>query len=55
MISKLLELLNLLNTGLYIVCTIACFLIFAVMYSLIYLLTSRSYYRIVLLSMQRRQ
>ncbi|MCI8287638.1 MAG: ABC transporter permease [Lachnospiraceae bacterium] len=55
MISKLLELLNLLNTGLYIVCTIACFLIFAVMYSLIYLLTSRSYYRIVLLSTQRRQ
>ena len=47
LISKLLAIMNLLNTGLYVACTVGCFLIFAVMYVLIYLLTARTYYRIV--------
>lgn len=47
LISKLLALLNLLNTGLYITCTVVCFLVFAVMYVLIYLLTAKTYYKIV--------
>lgn len=55
LISRLLVLLNLLNTRIYAICTAVCFLVFAVMYVLIYLLTSRSYSRIVLWSAQRRQ
>lgn len=46
-IEKMLAILNLLNTSLYIKCTIVSFLFFAVMYILIYLLTARTYYRIV--------
>ncbi len=47
MISRILVLLNLMNTRLYITCTCVCFLVFAVMYILIYFLTARVYYRIV--------
>ncbi len=47
MISRILALLNLMNTRLYITCTCVCFLVFAVMYILIYFLTARVYYRIV--------
>lgn len=47
MISRILVLLNLMNTRLYITCTCICFLVFAVMYILIYFLTARVYYRIV--------
>ncbi len=47
LISKILALLNLMNTGLYIACTGVCFLVFAVMYVLIYLLTAKTYYKIV--------
>ncbi|MBS6194133.1 MAG: ABC transporter permease [Clostridiales bacterium] len=47
MISKLLALLNLLNEKLYLSCTVVCFLVFGVMYLGIYLLTARTYYRIV--------
>lgn len=47
LISKLLALFNLMNTGLYIACTVVCFLVFTVMYVLIYLLTAKTYYRIV--------
>lgn len=47
LISKLLALLNLLNTRLYAVCTIVCFLVFAAVYVLIYMLTAKTYYRIV--------
>ena len=54
LISKLLALFNLLNTRIYAVCTVGCFLVFAVFYVLVYLLTSRSYSRIVLLSAGRR-
>lgn len=47
MISRLLELLNMLNTSLYVVCTAVCFLVFAGMYVAIYVLTARTYYKIV--------
>ena len=54
LISKLLALFNLLNTRIYAACTVGCFMVFAVLYVLVYLLTSRSYSRIVLLSAGRR-
>ncbi len=47
LISKLLALLNCMNTQLYIKCTIVSFLIFSFMYTVIYLLTAKTYYRIV--------
>ena len=47
MITKILALLNLLNVQLYLTCTIVCFLVFAVMYLLIYLLTAKTYYKVV--------
>ncbi len=46
-IKNLLALLNLLNVQLFLICTIVCFAVFAVMYLLIYLLTARTYYKIV--------
>lgn len=51
MIDKLLRLLYLTNTSLYIVTTIVCFGVFAVIYVLIYTLTSKTYYGIVRRSM----
>lgn len=47
LMSKMLVIFNLVNTKLYIACTAACFLVFTVMYVLIYLLTARTYDRIV--------
>lgn len=47
MLKKLLEGLNMSNTPLFIGCTLGCFLIFAVFYVIVYLLTARSYYKIV--------
>lgn len=47
MILKQLMIFNMYNTKLYIACTAACFLIFAVVYVLIYAVTARTYYRIV--------
>ncbi len=47
LISRLLALLNLYNTGLYMACTAGCFLVFGAMYVMIYLLTAKAYYRIV--------
>lgn len=47
LISKLLALLNFVNTKLYIICTGVSFCIFACMYVVIYILTARVYYRIV--------
>lgn len=46
-INKLLALLNLLNVQLFLTCTVVCYVLFAVMYLLIYLLTARTYYKIV--------
>ena len=47
MITKLLVLVNLLNLKFFIICTIVCFLAFMLMYFLVYLLTARTYYKIV--------
>ncbi len=47
LISRLLAMLNLYNIKLFAVCTVSCFLVFAVMYVLIYVMTARTYYRIV--------
>ena len=47
MMTKLLALLSLSNVQLYLICAIVCFLIFAAAYLLIYLLTAKTYYRIV--------
>lgn len=46
-ITKLLALLNLTNIGLFVLCTIATILVFAVLYAFVYLLTAREYYKIV--------
>lgn len=47
LVSRLLALLNYRNTSLYMMCTIATFLVFTAMYVVIYLVTARVYYRIV--------
>ena len=47
MMSRLLAVMNLDNLGLYMRCTGVCFLVFAATYVLIYLLTAKTYYRIV--------
>ena len=47
LMSRLLVLLNFSNTNLYLACTGICFLVFTGMYVLIYMLTARTYYRIV--------
>ncbi|MDE5648762.1 MAG: ABC transporter permease, partial [Oscillospiraceae bacterium] len=46
-VKRILMMLNLLNTNLYIICTIGCFFAFAIIYATIYLLTAKIYYRIV--------
>lgn len=46
-ILKILSMLNLTNTKLFILCTVVSFVIFALIYSIIYILTARAYYRIV--------
>lgn len=46
-ITKLLVLLNLTNIGLFVLCTAATILIFALFYALVYTLTAREYYKIV--------
>lgn len=47
MISRLLLLFQLSNTGLYAAVTLICFAAFALLYVLAYVITSRSYYNIV--------
>ncbi len=47
LMSRLLALLYLSNTKLYMVCTAVSFLVFAAFYVIVYLLTARTYYRIV--------
>ncbi|KAA0546296.1 ABC transporter permease [Bacillus sp. BGMRC 2118] len=46
-ITKLMALLNLTNIGLFVICTAATILIFAVFYAIVYKLTAREYYKIV--------
>ena len=47
MVSRMLMTLNMLNTGLYMLCAGGVFLIFALMYSIVYSLTAKTYYGIV--------
>ncbi len=47
LIARILLIFNLTNTGLYVVCTLMCFLVFAALYVAIYSWTARTYYRIV--------
>ena len=46
-VSRMLALFNLTNTWLFFWCTAICFVIFAVFYAIVYLLTARTYYRLV--------
>ena len=46
-IRKILLMLSLTNTKLYVICTMSSFLVFALIYGFIYLLTAKVYYRIV--------
>lgn len=45
--SGVLSLLGLINVTLYITCTVICFLVFALMYGIIFAITSRLYYKTV--------
>lgn len=45
--SRVLSLLGLMNVTLYIICTVICFLVFALMYGIIFAVTSRLYYKTV--------
>lgn len=45
--SRVLSLLGLTNVTLYIICTVICFLVFALMYGIIFAVTSRLYYKTV--------
>lgn len=47
MVCRLLMLLNLANTGLFAICLVITILIFAIIYYVVFKLTSRSYYKIV--------
>lgn len=47
MVRKILLALGLTDTPLFIRCTILCFAVFAVLYAIVYTMTSRTYYRIV--------
>lgn len=46
-IVKLLATLNMANVGLFLLCTLATILVFAIIYTLVFALTTRTYYRIV--------
>ena len=46
-VSRMLMMLNMLNTGLYMACAAGVFLVFALMYVIIYSLTAKTYYNIV--------
>ena len=47
LISRLLMLFGMTNTGLFVVCTLATVLVFTVSYGVVYLMTARTYYKIV--------
>lgn len=46
-IIRMLKLFGFFNTGLFILCALGCFLIFAVLYGIIYSITAKAYYKIV--------
>lgn len=47
MVSRMLQLFSLQNTRLFALCVVITFMIFAVVYVVVYLLTARTYYKIV--------
>jgi putative ABC transport system permease protein len=47
LLTKLLALLSLTNVPLFLQCTIATILIFAVIYTFVYALTAKTYYKII--------
>lgn len=47
LISKGLQLFGMTNTRLFALCVIGCYLVFAAVYAVIYMMTSRTYYKIV--------
>lgn len=47
MITKLLLVFSMTNKGLFAACTLGTFLVFAVIYALVYMVTAREYYKIV--------
>lgn len=47
MIKSILAAMTLTNTKLYIICTCGCFLLFTIFYMIVYLLTSKIYYKII--------
>lgn len=46
-ITKLLAMLNLTNVTLFFICTISCIVVFVIIYTAIYFVTARTYYKIV--------
>ena len=46
-LKAMLALLSMVNVRLYVLFTLGCFLVFAVLYTLIYGVTAKAYYRIV--------
>lgn len=46
-ITRMLMLFGFFNTGLFILCALGCFLVFAVLYGIIYSITAKAYYKIV--------
>ena len=47
MITRLLLVFSMTNVGLFAVCTVVTFMIFAGIYALVYMVTAREYYKIV--------
>lgn len=47
LVKKILAMMQLTNTNLYIICTVASFAVFALVYGIIYSLTAKVYYKIV--------
>ncbi len=46
-VTKLLAVLNLTNVPLFLICTVATVIVFAVFYGIVFSLTAREYYKIV--------
>lgn len=47
MMSKLLFMFGLFNTNLFVICTIGTIIIFAIIYSFVFAMTAKTYYKIV--------
>ena len=47
LVNRMLKLMDLDNTGLFVICVLYSFGAFALLYSMIYFVTARTYYRFV--------